>query len=88
VSNDGYGVITADDGRQILAHRLVYERTYGAVPDGKYVCHHCDNPPCCNPAHLFVGTAADNNHDMISKGRDNPAHGKAHWNFKHGRYCR
>jgi hypothetical protein len=86
--HDGYGVIGDDARRQMRAHRLAWERVNGPLPPGRYVLHHCDNPPCCNPAHLFVGTIADNNHDMIRKGRDNPAHGKAHWNFKHGRYCR
>lgn len=42
------------------------------------VCHHCDNPPCCNPAHLFLGTALDNVRDMLNKGRERPAYGRRH----------
>ena len=51
------------------AHRLVWELTYGPVPKGAGVCHTCDNPPCCNPDHLFLGTQKDNVADMLHKGR-------------------
>lgn len=66
----GYGVINLGrKGRIDKASRVSYTIEHGAIPDGLYVLHHCDNPACVNPAHLSVGTQADNIHDCIAKGR-------------------
>lgn len=64
----GYGSIRVNK-KLIKAHRFAYELAYGPIPDGMDVLHHCDNPPCCRPDHLFRGTAADNGRDMVAKGR-------------------
>lgn len=59
-----------DGRRQDGAHRIAYRVTYGDPPEDKpFICHRCDNPPCCNPAHLFASTQAGNLEDMDSKGR-------------------
>lgn len=64
----GYGTVH-EDGRSRYAHRLAWEEVNGPIPDGLQACHHCDNPPCVRPDHLFLGTPADNTHDMMAKGR-------------------
>lgn len=67
----GYGSF-AYDKKNGHAHRYSYTTFIGPIPKGMNVCHHCDNPPCVNPDHLWVGTTQENIDDCIRKGRHVP----------------
>jgi len=81
----GYGKFTYDGRRSVRksyrAHRFAYIVTFGIEDDSLFVCHRCDFRMCCNPAHLFLGTALDNTRDCMAKGRMNVTHkfGKDHY---------
>jgi hypothetical protein len=74
----GYGVIGAGghQARVLKAHRVAYEIFVGPIPEGLCVLHHCDNPVCLNPSHLFLGTQTDNIRDMRAKKRDRQLRGE------------
>jgi hypothetical protein len=72
----GYGTFAVSRCNMHLAHRVAWELTSGPIPEGLRVLHHCDNPCCVRPDHLFLGTAKDNTRDMLQKGRE--ARGERH----------
>lgn len=78
---NGYGRL-GYKGKQHLTHRIAWELTNGTIPDGLCILHKCDNPPCCNPDHHFLGTKLDNMLDMRSKGRENYLTGEDHGSAK------
>jgi hypothetical protein len=81
--DNGYGAFKSQ-GKQYHAHRLVWELTRGKIPSGLLVCHKCDNPRCCNPEHLFLGTVSDNAKDAVAKGRWNPWNRGRGWSYREG----
>ena len=69
-NNQGYGQFSNGWGKTITAHRFAYQLAKGPIPAGMVVCHSCDNPACCNPDHLWLGTRSENQLDMVAKNRD------------------
>lgn len=67
--SNGYGNVYVNGKIMQYAHRVAYELAFGPIPDGLYICHHCDNRACFRPSHLFVGTSRENMIDCSNKGR-------------------
>lgn len=78
---DGYGIFRVN-GKSRRAHRVAWGQIYGKIPRGLRVLHHCDNPSCINPEHLFLGTDQDNVLDAFSKGRRFGPKGEKHGRSK------
>lgn len=77
-----YGTVQIN-GKPHRVHRLAWELWNNKkIPEGLLGCHHCDNPPCCNPEHIFIGTIADNTADMVAKGRSGRTPGSKHHQAK------
>lgn len=81
-NENGYGTFGWKGNNSEKAHRVAYELAYGVAPEQLYVLHTCDNPPCVNPKHLFLGTHQDNTDDRDRKGRNVVQYGENHWATK------
>lgn len=86
IDGDGYGIFTYA-GKTYRAAREALTLD-GRPPDNKMACHHCDNPRCVRPDHLFVGTNQDNMRDMVAKGRNPDRFGEKNPNWRGGRRAR
>lgn len=76
-NRQGYG-LQRWQGRMVLVHRATWECERGPIPEGLCVLHRCDNPPCRNIDHLFLGSQGDNQADKVAKGRQSRVHGERH----------
>lgn len=75
-SHDGYGRMKINGSKKnTYTHRLAWSLFKGPIPNGLHVLHHCDNPPCWWWGHLYLGTDADNNRDMMKRGRNKQPRG-------------
>lgn len=81
-NENGYGTLNWQRRKMEKAHRVSWIVAHGDIPKGLEICHSCDNPPCCNPSHLFLGTHNDNIQDMIAKGRLVVPRGEKHGNSR------
>ena len=79
VNRQGYGRVRFN-GDRYLAHQVSYKVFIGEIPEGHQVNHHCDNPPCIRPSHLYCGTQLENIKDMVNRGRGRAARGSEHHN--------
>ena len=79
-NNLGYGKVAQGDGTGRFVHRVAWARYHGPIPEDMCVLHRCDNPPCFNLDHLFLGTRRENLEDMTRKGRR--SHGEGHGTAK------
>ena len=88
-NEDGYGQFSLRRGENrcensmYAAHRIAWTIADGSIPAGLSVLHHCDNPACINPSHLFLGTQKDNIADAVYKGRMRAPSGDDHWTRRH-----
>lgn len=77
----GYGMFSFKD-TPLTAHQVAYVLSFGPIPEGKHICHHCDTPPCCRPDHLYAGTPAQNMADRDKRGRAVHPRGERHGQSK------